>query len=391
MRWIGNARRGPSVTHPYRRVVHYMVQRGLTGEHTLLDGDLTLVEASRRNANLKVMQLLGPSYLLKQGVDADTRQTVAHEAAMYVYIAALPENCELRRYFVHCQAYEVAEHILILELLPEARSLNEEQATSGRFSRHLAGDLGRALAACHSAPCPCAELPQERAVSIQFPLELPWALSLHRPSLSNLTNLSRAQRELLKVVQQYPDYCAALDDLRAGWRRDTLIHGDLRWDNVLVVRTAPATRTRSRREVELKLVDWELADIGDACWDLGAALAEYLRCWVFSMPITGGLLPEQMMGLARRPLEAMQPAIRALWAAYRQQMAPSDRGTEEVLNRSVEYAAARLLQTASEHLHRASSLTGHAVTLLQLSANILQAPEEAALHLLGIPPVPGSL
>jgi hypothetical protein len=55
------------------------------------------------------------------------------------------------------------------------------------------------------------------------------------------------------------------------------------------------------------------------------------------------------------------------------------------LLRSVQYGAARLLQTAFEELQMTDELTGTSVCMLQLSLNMLKQPEAAAVHLLGLP------
>jgi hypothetical protein len=54
------------------------------------------------------------------------------------------------------------------------------------------------------------------------------------------------------------------------------------------------------------------------------------------------------------------------------------------LIRAVRYAAARMLQTAFEHLQHATRMTGPVLRLLQVSANMLEQPREASIHVLGI-------
>ena len=93
---------------------------------------------------------------------------------------------------------------------------------------------------------------------------------------------------------------------------DAFVHGDLRWDNCLAL-AAPGLARRTR----VLLIDWELAGRGDAAADLGAALGEYLRLWVDSIPIVDPSDPGRLAAHARHPLRRLQPAMRALWEAYR--------------------------------------------------------------------------
>ena len=81
--------------------------------------------------------------------------------------------------------------------------------------------------------------------------------------------------------------------------------------------------------------------------------------------------------------------MRRFWQAYVRQMGLEDRVAWEWLLRSVCYAAARLVQTAFEQSQGAVQLTGNALCFLQVSLNMLQRPDEAAVHLLGIPLAPG--
>jgi thiamine kinase-like enzyme len=154
----------------------------------------------------------------------------------------------------------------------------------------------------------------------------------------------------------------------------------MRWDNCVVF-----GRLGSRRKTRLKIVDWELASVGDPCWDVGSVFNDYLSCWLLSIPITGEAPPDRFFELARYPLERMQPAIHAFWQAYIRQMKLDSATPAQWLVRTVKYVGARLVQTAFEQMRMSMQLTGNIVCFLQLSLNIMQRPQEAIVHLLGIP------
>jgi hypothetical protein len=103
------------------------------------------------------------------------------------------------------------------------------------------------------------------------------------------------------------------------------------------------------------------------------------------MPITGEAAPERFVELARYPLEAIQPAIRAFWHAYVRRMGFDVTTLHHRLTRAVRYCAARLIQTCYESSQTTAHLMGTTQCMLQLSLNILQRPLEATIHLLGIP------
>jgi aminoglycoside phosphotransferase (APT) family kinase protein len=155
---------------------------------------------------------------------------------------------------------------------------------------------------------------------------------------------------------------------------DAIVHGDLRWENCVVV-AAPGSRRRTR----MMLVDWELAGPGPAGFDVGTILAEYLAKWVGSIPILEPRDPSRFVDRARHPLRVMRPPVQAFWTAY-----CSARTTPPPLARVVELTAVRLLQAAVEQALRSAAISAHAVALVQLADNLLRGPEDAAVGLLGL-------
>jgi thiamine kinase-like enzyme len=186
---------------------------------------------------------------------------------------------------------------------------------------------------------------------------------------------------IIRIVQQVAELGELLDELRRGWRSDTLIHHDFKWDNCIVSQPPGPGRSTGKP----KIVDWEIASRGDPCWDVGSVFNEYLSCWLFSIPITGETPPDQFVNLARFPLEKMKPAIRSFWQSYSQRMTLDSTTSEQWLQRSIKYAAARLVQTCFESMQMSIQPTGNVICLLQLSLNMMQRPQEAIVHLLGIP------
>jgi len=184
--------------------------------------------------------------------------------------------------------------------------------------------------------------------------------------------------QLSGIVQEQVGIRDELARLSQEWQSTTLVHGDIKWDNCIL------TKADSNSLASLKIVDWVLADVGDQCWDVGGVFQSYLTCWVFSMPIKDGAKPREFVELAPYQLKTMQPAMRAFWGAYRETSGANGSQVDQLLERSVRYAAARMIQTAYESLTFSLTITPHAVLLLQLSANILEKPGVAISELLGV-------
>lgn len=353
-------------------VAPYLQAQGLLQPHTVVAGDLTIADATRRNANFQVISESSPSYLLKQGVGAERVATVAHEAALYQWFTDAPAARPLQSYLPRYYRYDADTQVLVLELWPGAQTLGAYHARRGRFSVGVAGALGQALAVLHRlrGGGDLAGLP---------PCPPPWILSVQRPTLALYRDLSAANLQLIQTIQQFPDLGHHLDALHAEWRPETLTHYDIKGDNVLIVGGLDG------RHPGVKLVDWEAAGRGDPCWDTGAVFGDYLSCWLLSIPLMSGAPPDRFLDLARYPLVKIQPALRRFWQAYRHHLRLDPPTAQAWLLRAVRYSAARLIQTAIEQGQTAAQLTGNALAFLQLSFNILQRPQDAAIYLLGIP------
>jgi len=265
------------------------------------------------------------------------------------------------------------ENILVVELHGRAEDLRNYHRRLGRFPRWVARQLGALFAEIHATPVPHTDaLSGRRLVSPEPP-----GIYLHRPGLTVLDDLSAAGLEIIRLVQQFPDIGAQLDDLREGWRPAAFIHQDARWDNVLVARS-PGGRHM------LKIVDWESAGLGDPAWDIGALLGDYLGFWIGSIPLNGQAAPDRYLQHAAYPIARMQPAIGTLWQTYRQAAASTLGDAESFLLRVTRYAGLKLMQTALEHVQDMPECDMTAVCLLQVGVNMLQRPRDAAGIILGL-------
>jgi aminoglycoside phosphotransferase (APT) family kinase protein len=356
----------------------YLIHRGLAAQADLVLGDLSIQDTSFRNDNYKLTSTAGPSYLLKHATALDKVATLRNEAAVYALLNADPAASAVAPFLPPFHSFDEADNMLVLGLLPDARTLSEHYRLTGAFPASHARAMARALAALHRLdPEPWRTLP----ISAQRESAPHWALGIHRPTLADLHSASFANLETMRVVQRFPEFVRLLDDLQSGWQATHPTHADVKWLNVILC-AAPGSSRRTR----IKLVDWELARLGDPCWDTGSVFGEYLTFWLLSIPVTGDAPPDRFLDLARYPLDRMRGAMRAFWLEYIRRMDLSAEQADEWLLRSTRYAASRLLQTAYEQGHASNRLTGNIVCLLQLAFNILQRPEQAAFSLLGIPP-----
>ena len=212
--------------------VRYLLGRGLISSRVIVEGDLVVSDASSRHQNFKVISDAGPCYLLKQGFGPQKAADVAREGLVYEALSAQPGT---RSYLCEFGGYDPREQVLILELIPDAVDLRSYHLRRRRPSVRVAAAVGEALGSLHSIPVTRSG----RAFLPEWPAGI---LSLHRPDLTIFRDASAASLELIKIVQNTPGFGEHLDDLCRSWRPETVVHNDIKWDNVIVVPSTVAAR-----------------------------------------------------------------------------------------------------------------------------------------------------
>ncbi|MBX9245203.1 phosphotransferase [Actinotalea ferrariae] len=346
--------------------VAHLVGAGVVPAEVLVRDGVRVRDVSRRHLDHLVTIGDGQGgVFVKQGVGAERRAAVAAEAAV---LALLAGRTDLAAHLPTVRHVDAARSMLVLDAVPGAVSLREHHHRTGRLPVLASRGLGRALARLHDGTTG-----QGHAALHRGPAP---TLRLHRPTPAALDQTGRGARAVLAVLQGAPGAGALLDAVAEDWHGTSLLHGDVRWDNVLLS-PAPGARRVSR----VTLVDWELAQLGDPAWDLGCAFGEHLAAWVAGLAVSSHAPPGEAGGGAT-PLARVHASSRALWHAYL-----SARRVDDVAGfrlRAVRYAACRLLQSALERADRSAVLPSHSVVAVQLGLNLLAQPLDGATHLLGL-------
>lgn len=354
-------------------MVHYLLARNLISAKSVVDGDFVVVEAGRRNRNFKIIQKSGTGLFVKQIKEMEPMaiSTLQREAACYrmaqgegyhALAALMPRMVE----------HDDKRHCLTLELLPSADNLAEYHMRAQKFPAEIGQLLGAALGSYHQT---LRGKPLKPEDMVAFPRMAPWILSFHQTHAQGAAHLSGGVQQMRVLIRNNPDFAANLERLRQGWMFDAIIHGDIKWDNCLILHEADGMR--------LKVIDWELVDYGDASWDIGAVFQAYLCYWIYSMPLAQESSPQRYVEKATCSVDTMIPAIHAFWRSYCQSSNINAQQAKPYLLRCIEYGAARMVQTAFEALYSAPAMHSHAAAILQVSQNILRNPRDAASALFG--------
>lgn len=340
----------------------------MSTEH-LVDGQVRVFDASRRNRNFRVLNRSGGSLFVKEGTRTLGSSSIAREAIAYSILEPQDGSRPQFPYAPRLVDYNSDADVLVLEFVDDAMDLRESHRTKNFEGLRSAATVGDALATLHHS------IPLSTVLDLLGESE-PGVLDVDKPGLALLSDFSSSSIDLIRMVQSSTEFVMQLENMRRDWRNETLVHHDIRMDNILT--SSPF------RLPGIVIVDWETASAGDPAWDVGAAIADYLGLWIQSIPVTGTQPPEQLLPLADSPLSAVQPAIAALWHAYVQRSEMSISMQPEFLLRVVRFCGLKLIQSAIEMVQSSAHWNLTAVTHLQVASNMMQRPMDASRTLLGM-------
>jgi aminoglycoside phosphotransferase (APT) family kinase protein len=341
----------------------YLAEKGLADPAA----GWTVSASPSRNRNFSAVPATGgPGFFLKQlRVTApESVLMMQREATVYWLSRNDPDFAPLAGLIPPFGLFDGARKVLVLGRVPGARNLLRHQEEARGFPAPLGEALGKALAAVHHGVGRRMRSDPPRAA---FPLEPPGILTAHRGG-PLLRWLGPGQMRLVERVREHPVLAPALDRLAATWAFDTFTHGDLKFENCVI---ASGGGEASR----VFLVDWELADFGDPCWDAGCILQAYLYLGLLPTLARPGEGLRERLERAGARREAMRAALQGFWTAY----GP----LPELLERTLGCAAARLVQMALEVMHGQAEPPAAALSLLETAAEVAGDPG-GAVRLLGL-------
>lgn len=356
-------------------VVPFLLSRDLLTAGDIAGDRLRVREVRRRNRSFRVSGAEGPGLFIKQVAASapDLAGSVGREAALHRLADTHPAFSALRGITVALRSFEERRGALVFELFGDAETLDAHY----RRTRQTQGDalalLGACLAGIHAEARPHASVVAERIAAQRLP---PWILTItHR----DVPLFGQGGAQLVAMIRATSAVRQGLEAALAGWQPDTLIQGDMKWDNILV-------RRRADGAPDLRIVDWELADIGDPLWDVAGVLAGFFSSWLVEdghMPWMADpkAPPRPPQPVPMEPLRAMMPAMAGFWqAATGGSWSISDPG----LSRAVPYLGGRLLQSAMESTFTSPSVPPLAAELVNLAGLAFADPGQFMTEFLGV-------
>ena len=342
-----------------------MIRRGLLDPADIVRGDFRVEQITRHNRGFFVRRSARRRLYVKQLTSLD-RYDVAcleREAHFLQLVARSAASASLRSAMPVFVDFDASRSALTVELFPDSNDLLESTEQLGEIPLDVARQTGQFAALLDS--------PYGRELAQQLDPKLcdgkpPWILSYHLDQGDGW--LSPANAELLQILQADPAVTAVLDEIRADWRTDSLMHTDLKWNNVLAV---PGTQGGP----ECRVIDWEMVNRGDAAWDAATMLQCWWWYWVLSTPPHEITSLDEFLERRRGAFEETRPSFEAFWSGCVEELSPETQ--RERLDRCVRFGAARLLQTAYEQLQFETAIAKSTRLLIDLARRFLTNPDSA--------------
>lgn len=353
-----------------QNIVHYLLEKGLLQKAQLVSGQYSVGSVHSRNNNFVIEQgINNEQYFIKQVIKEDPFliDTLRMEAAIYWLSNEHSQFEPLKTLLPKLYDYDYDNHILIIEHLKNYQSLHQLQEQLLVFDTAIAKQIGKSLAQIHIDIYTAS---QEEKAGQLFKKILPWIFFFGRDGVRNQPETTNASKQLESLILSDENYCEAIKQNGQKWEPNCLIHGDIKWSNILIENVEKGKK--------IKIVDWETADFGDPCWDIAGVLQNYLSNWAFAA--------QQNEAKRKKAFDKthMQLAIQAFWNSYCEEKNTTIREQKIMLSKSFQFAALRLLQTCIEASSYQQNLEAKTAGILQLTKNILLKSDELIFELLGI-------
>jgi Phosphotransferase enzyme family len=293
----------------------YLQQTGL------VTGDGSTVTArpiSARNFNLIVRNPGQQTLLLKQEtIDGRGQQAgkLFTEWQLQELIGCLPDLQPLKSFLPEVLHCDRENSIVVNHFFEDYADLSDYYDEELEFPTEIPASFGQLLGQIHGLSFERSEYQAEILQSLgsaklrakQFMAQME---RIH-PGLFAGTPLECLQ--FYKLYQQFPSLAAAVKELSDKTLACTLVHNDLKLNNILLHQD-----WRETTAAMLRPIDWERAGWGDPAGDLGMLISSYLAMWLDSVVVGAGLSITESLQLATVPLEALQPSLYALAENYLQ-------------------------------------------------------------------------
>ena len=351
-------------------VHHYLLNQGLIDRNSLVEGTYSVTEQNTRNKIFKVRSTAQHAYFIKQrpASSGDSDFVLQKEATCLWLFNHAKEYKNLLQFTPAYFGYDVDNGILICEYIEGTQSLeNIFEPADYEMKTDLLIKIAEILSAFHFPLT--RDLLENRSVRF-FPRQIPWVFNLldwSRGKDAPPFGARQMESQVIAALQHHPEHLERMAELKPAYQLRSLIHGDVKYSNFLVC--------KEKDKSELRIVDWEIADVGDPIWDAGGVIHNLL--------LTEILRLEQQKKLADFITAEQLGVFGSAWRLIHHFFEQYIECTRSQLNykssdlsRALQFSAVRLVQSAFEFNSNLNHIRPAVRGMLQVSLLMLQHTEK---------------
>lgn len=356
-------------------IAFYLLDKGLIANKAIIEGKFTAHVADSRNNNFVINRDFTDQsqYFVKQvkALDKEKTDTLKIEATCYWLANNDTDYQTLKDFLPKYYEFDYLNHVLIIENLSDCISLHEYFLQKQGISLAIAHQQAEVLASYHGVLSD--RIQQSQSIKF-FAKGKPWVFSIaSQDYIQWMATTPKAEQQTMQLILGNKEFLGLIKSLENTWQTKSLVHNDIKFTNFLINKSI-----FEDKKAKIRLIDWELADIGDPCWDVAAMFCSYLMLWIQNSDTQFHYLPMNFSP------ETLKPAFQEFWGTYTQKMNLSKPQSQEILLKSMKFCGLKLIHTCFETTPSTQTLQPQSAKLLQLSLNILKAPEQSINSLLGL-------
>ena len=372
-----------------QNVVSYLKQKQICAVDSQLDRPITVEEY--KNFNLAVRLADGSNYLVKQERFDGTGKPIGrlrYEWIIHLFFQRFTQLDSVKDSISQAVYFDEKNRILVLKYFSDYTDLfrfyfSDFYYTERVFPIAIAEAIGKNLGSIHRLTFTRSEFKEflnrlftehdMREKDLQAKPNFVEKLEKFTPDI--FAYICPESLEFFKLYQRFGSLHQAVTELHQNYEPVCLTHQDLRLSNYLIHNSGASD--------SLKLIDWELFAWGDPAFDLGMAIANYLKLWLASLYVDRDTNLNVALSLATCPLEKVQPSLKALIKSYSLEFPQILTVRPHYIEQVIQFAGLNLVKHLQHSVEHHQPFDNRGICTLQVAKSLLCYPEQSIKTIFG--------
>jgi thiamine kinase-like enzyme len=316
------------------------------------------------------------SIIVKQGAIYKEYYSEALVSNEYIKSKLITDSCNLAVSMIH---YSKDDSIIIY-VCPPKHSILGSHSSSHKLllSIEVAAQIGKSLRNLHKV-----DVAPARSLGLCTQI-LPYKDYL----LSEVTPQTglHSPVEILAFLRSYQEDHEFIDDVSALIGNDShecIIHGSPKFRNIIINTSTLDTDSSNKKDLALKLIDWEMCCWGDPSYDLGSIISDYLLLWLKSIRFRSKAEIPQSLKTAGIPLDQIHAPINELVRSYLHDAVKSEEQHSNFIRKAIKYAGLCLICNILQSIENEWGFTNSDVCTLQIARSLICKTENSFTSIFG--------